>query len=372
MIHARPMVKKIYRPFRISDRLIRLGGFQYGIGSEIEDDEQGTVWQLLGLMDGTRTASEIVDQMLQTRPNLDRDSVGPAMEAIIEHGFVEDSGAAIPPELSQREVDRYKRNTAYFSWIDTAPRATPYDHQARLKKSRVTVLGLGGSGSSVAVGLAAAGVGSILCADFDTVEESNLNRQILYTEDDIGKNKVDAAVARLRKLNSCIDVTGLQVQVREPADLLPLMENRDLLLMCADKPADSIQRIVNQAALRTNTPWIISAYAGPMVVVGTHVPHVTPCVECMIRHMDAEKEKMGVIPRQFLFGMPDLQAVISPTAALTGSLAALEAIYYLTGLNPQTLGRVFHQNLIAYDQSFYLTWPLWEECPTCGPHRPKA
>ena len=74
------------------------------------------------------------------------------------------------------------------------PRASSWDAQARLARSRVTVVGLGGSGAGAAAALAASGVGRLHCVDPDAVELSNLNRQVLYSEDDIGRPKVDAAV----------------------------------------------------------------------------------------------------------------------------------------------------------------------------------
>ena len=88
-------------------------------------------------------------------------------------------------------------STRYFSWIDTDPRRSRYDVQVALKRARVTVLGMGGTGGAVAMGLVAAGVGRLHCLDFDDVEVSNLNRQVLYTEDDIGRPKVDTAVRRI-------------------------------------------------------------------------------------------------------------------------------------------------------------------------------
>ena len=63
---------------------------------------------------------------------------------------------------------------------------------------------------------------------------------------------------------------------------------------------------------------------------------------------------------------PVVHAVIAPTASLTGHLGALEAIYFLTGLRPQTVGRIFHQNLMIYDHFYYIEAPFWPECPACG------
>lgn len=366
----RPKIKRMHSPFRTPGGKIVIGTTQRETGAEIDDDDQGTVWLLLTLMDGTRTVDQIADAAVLARPGLDRDSVCQAVGAIIEHGFVEDAAAGPPREFSPEELDRYSRNINYFSWIDTLPRPSPFVHQQRLKGSKVSILGLGGSGSSVALTLAAAGVGSILCADFDKVEESNLSRQLLYDEDHVGKPKVEAAVKRLNMLNSHIEATGREVRVESADDVIPLMEGRDLLMMCADTPRDRIQLIVNEAGLRTGVPWIVCAYAGPMLVVGTNVPFTTPCIECLKHHEELEEIRRNRDKKEFLFTTPIVQAVIAPTAGLTGCLGALEAIYFLTGLKPQTIGRNFHLNLLNYEHHYYYQWPFWPECPACGPSSP--
>jgi molybdopterin/thiamine biosynthesis adenylyltransferase len=308
--------------------------------------------------------------MQRITPDLDPESVYEAIETFIDGGFVEDAGAPPPAGLTAAELARYDRNTNYFSWVDVQPRPSPYEHQRRLKNASVTVLGLGGTGSAVAMSLAAAGVGSLHCVDFDRVEEANLNRQLLYTEDDIGRPKVEAAVARLRRLNSHVNVTGQEVQVQSSDDIAPLAEGRDLLVLCADTPPEQIYLWTNEAALRTNTPWLVSAYAGPMLVVGIYVPFETPCYQCLNHDQAQKRVARDGSEAQALLAVPVVNAVIAPTANLTGHLGALEAVYFLTGLQPQTRGRVFHQNLMIYDHFYYVEPPFWAECPACGPESP--
>jgi molybdopterin/thiamine biosynthesis adenylyltransferase len=365
-----PRIKHVHYPERLPSNRIRIGTLQYGVGSEVQDDEEDNIWRLLGLMDGTRTMDAIVSEMQQAAPDLDEGSIYEATDAFINAGFVEDAGAPPPPELTVAELERYSRNTNYFSWVDTQPRPSPYEHQRRLKNAKVTILGLGGSGSAMAMSLAAVGVGSLHCVDFDCVEESNLNRQLLYTEEDIGCSKVETAVARLRWLNSHITVSGQEVQVQSSDDIVSLMERCDLFVLCADTPSEDIQLWANDAALRTNTPWLMSLYAGPMLVVGIFVPFETPCYQCLTYHETQKRVERYGGEAQALLGAPTANAVIAPTANLTGNLGALEAVYFLTGLQPQTVGRIFHQNLMMYDHFYYIEAPFWPECPACGPDSP--
>jgi molybdopterin-synthase adenylyltransferase len=293
-----------------------------------------------------------------------------AIDILIGQGFVEDATTLPPSELSDTELERYSRNINYFSRVDTQPGSSPYDHQRRLKNAQVTVLGLGGSGSATAMSLAAVGVGSLHLADFDQVEVSNLNRQLLYTADDVGRPKVAAAIDRLHQLNPYITITGQGLQVKSSDDLVPLMEGRDLFMLCADTPPVQLQLWVSDAALRTQTPWLINSYSGPVLGVGIFVPFQTPCYQCLKHEEDRQHTERDENILEHLFHPQMLQAVIAPTASLTGHLGALEAIYFITGLPAQTVGRVFHQDLTTYEHCFYTKVPFWLECPCCSADSP--
>ncbi|MCA0350588.1 MAG: ThiF family adenylyltransferase [Chloroflexi bacterium] len=360
-----PQIKYAHNPVRLSHNRIRIGTIQYGVGSEIIDDEQGTIWRLLQLMDGTRTIETIITEM-QLGTSIDTESIREAITDLIESGFVEDVDAPPPLVLTSAELERYSRSVNYFSWIDTTPRSSSYEIQSRLKQSHVTLLGLGGSGSSVAMSLVAAGIHSLHCVDFDKVELSNLNRQLLFNEKDLGNSKVESGVNHLKDINSYVNITGQELKVESANDIIPLMRNCDLFILCADKPQEIILQWTNSAAFETNTPWMMCLYAGPMVVIGIFVPHQTPCYECM-KHDENDKNVLrdGTNP-EHLYNRLDINAVIAPTASLTGHFGALEAIYFLTGLQPQTVGKIFHQNLMIYDHIYYITPSFWPECPVCS------
>ncbi|MGH8929946.1 MAG: ThiF family adenylyltransferase [Egibacteraceae bacterium] len=150
-------------------------------------------------------------------------------------------------------------------------------------------------------------------------------------------------------------------------DVVTLMQGCDLLILCADQPHPDIQLWTNEAALRTATPWTICLYTGPMMVTGIFIPRQTPCYRCYLETeptlLVSESGERG----EALFA-PAGNAVIAPSANLTGHLGALDAIYFLTGLKAQTVGRVFHQNLMIYDHHYYIEPSFSHSCPACGPH----
>lgn len=359
----RPRIKNVHGPIALPGRRITIGLKQYGVAAEIEDDEAGTVERILTLMDGTRDLDEICAGVAATHPGVDQESVREAVADLISAGYAEDDAAPLPANLTDREAARYTSPRHYYAWIDDVPRASPFDVQARLKASSVAVLGLGGTGSAVAAGLVASGVGRVHCADFDVVEEANLCRQLLYTENDIGAAKVARAVERLSAMNSFVEVTGEELRVGSVEDVVAMMAGRDAFVLCADEPRPDITRWTNEAALRTGTPWFMALYTGPMSVVGGFVPGKTGCWECWHR---AHDEQEHVRDGRRLFPMTRENAVVAATASVSGHLCALEVTYHLGGLPTQARGRVLHWNFARWDHQYFIDVPGEPDCPACG------
>ena len=163
--------------------------------------------------------------------------------------------------------------------MDLIPRESSWEPQARLRDARVTILGVGGTGGIAALALAASGVGHLHCVDPDEVELSNLSRQILYSEDDIGQPKADSAVTRLRRLNADIEVTGQRLEATGIDDVLELARDCDVLLLGADRPPE-LRIWTNRACLAAKRPWVDAGYHGPLVQVAAFVPGDGPCWEC--------------------------------------------------------------------------------------------
>jgi molybdopterin-synthase adenylyltransferase len=207
----RPRVKPEHAPYRIADGKIRIGGVSYGLAAEIADPD-GWVWTMLTAMDGTRGVPEIIEQVSAAHPGQPAETLRRGVRQLLSSGYVEDMSAPAPEILSERDIRRYDRAVGYFRWLDLIPRESSWTPQAILRGARVTILGIGGTGGAAAMALAASGIGHLHCVDPDEVELSNLSRQVLYTEDDIGKPKADSAVARLRRLNSDIEVAGQQLE----------------------------------------------------------------------------------------------------------------------------------------------------------------
>jgi len=355
-------VKPEHAPYRLSDSRVRIGGDVYGIASEIEDPN-GLAWAALNLMDGTRTRHEIADALAARFPELSVATATGVVDALVRSGHIEDADSAAPAELTPREQERYLRNRDFFRWADVSPCGNPWIPQLRLKSARVVVIGLGGTGSHAAWSLAAAGVGHIHCVDPDTVELSNLNRQILYTEADIGRRKVDVALHRLSAVNSDVTITGECRRIDRREALVPLLADCDVLALCADEPRGDagLRRWANRACLAAGVPWVGGGYSGPLVTTCVTGPG-GPCFECLQHAAEQERRRKGQ-PKSVELGWP---GVLATTAALSGQLVAQAVISLLTDIPAIAPGYLTGLNVIAPDQHFYVRPERRPDCPACS------
>ena len=365
----RPRTKKALSPFRLPSGKILLARDVYGLGRTLDDDRAGTVWRLLELMDGSRDLPALHKALARTHRGRDRDAVGRAVAELHRLGVVEEGLPPSSREVPRRQQDRYSRNREFFSLVTVGSHRSAWELQDRLRQSRVTVLGLGAIGTATAASLAALGVGHLRLFDYDRVERSNLNRQLLYTTRDIGRFKVDAAKARLRALNPEIEIVGRRRRVRSAADLPPLLEDTDLFVLGADQPHE-ILAWTNEAALRVGTPWLDNSYAGPRCAIALFVPGRTPCLRCLQHHLEGRLRRQKAFQGADLFPPAAANAVIAPTAGIAGHLGALQALYFLTGLPTPAEGRLLQVNLWR-PQDVRLERPtFWRSCPACGGRGP--
>jgi adenylyltransferase/sulfurtransferase len=217
--------------------------------------------------------------------------------------------------LSERERQRYQRQMLIFG----------DEGQERLKQARVFIAGAGGLGSPVATYLAVAGVGTITLVDHDTVELSNLNRQILHWDSDVGRAKTESAAEKLRAINPDIAIRAFDGTID--------VKNADVSTEDSDVIVDAMDNyptryLLNRTAIRRHIPFIHGAIRGFDGQAMTVLPGRTACLRCVFPSAPPAE--------QF--------PVIGVTAGTIGLIQATEVIKYLLGT-----GELLENRLLIWD-----------------------
>jgi molybdopterin/thiamine biosynthesis adenylyltransferase len=218
--------------------------------------------------------------------------------------------------LTSDEINRYDRQIAIPGFGEAG--------QQKLKLARIVIAGCGGLGSPAAIYLAAAGVGTIRLIDQDKVELSNLNRQILHWEKDIGRDKVHSAMEKLKLLNSGVQIETVNETITGE-NIRSLIAGFDVIVDALDNLPTRF--IINKAAVQNKIPFIHGAIHGFEGRVMTVTPG-SACLRCLYQ---------GVPPQQKF-------PVLGSTPAVIGSIQATEVIKLITGL-----GTLLTNRLLLYD-----------------------
>lgn len=366
----RPRIKTEHRPVRYGQDYIRIGGAVPGIAADIHDPD-GSVWALLGLLDGTRTVDQVIAAVVHRFPHLHPDDVRTDIDDLNGRGHIEDAEPAAPRQLDDLARERYSRGQRWWTWVDRVPRATGWHAQLALTQSRILVIGLGGAGGAAALALAQSGVGALHCVDFDAVELSNLNRQSLYTEHDLGRSKVRAALARLRAFNSTVAITGEHRPIGSTAAVRAIAPNFDVVLLAADQPQE-ITSWVNQGCAATGTAWVHCGYHGPIVSVGMYRPGHGPCYDCVVAETAAQRRRAGFPATRHATNerYRPTQAATAVTAGMTGLLAAHAVMSLITGIPPTPAPATIVFNLLTRTASTLVPVMARPGCGICGTGSP--
>lgn len=337
-------------------------------GSMLEiEDPDGDVRTLLTLLDGNRTVAEIDSAFHGLRPGSEFD-VPAAVAQLDESGLIDD--AAAPTVLSAYELERWKRNLGFFETYASMSR-NKYTMQERLTDCRVALLGIGGVGSHVGFDLMGLGVRDFKMVDFDKVELSNLNRQILYTEGDIGQPKVELAVRRLRDYYPGATITGVERKLTSVEDIREVIADRDFVFCAVDRPKMQVIKWVNEACVQAGVPFVGGGVETQRSILYLVVPGVTGCIECWERSSagdeltQAIRAQMAEVHTESGVG-PDMAAFGPMVTALT-TLMVTEFVRFVTGIaEPIAAGRLVETQFDDLSTRQVEQWERSADCPVCS------
>jgi len=252
-------------------------------------------------------------------------------------------GEVLRNMLTNDERERYDRQIMI--------RGIGEEGQAKLKQAKVCIAGVGGLGSPIAIYLAAAGVGTIRLVDHDRVELSNLNRQVLHGDEDIGKRKGESAMGKLKKLNQQVEIDAIAETITEN-NVAQLVNDCDLIVDAMDNLPT--RYLLNKAAIDKRIPFFHGAVYGFEGRAMTVIPGKSACLWCVYQGRITE----GKFP------------VIGVAPAVIGCIQATEVIKYIVGI-----GELLTNRLLIYDglnlEFTKLTVKPDPNCKHCGHLVPK-
>ncbi len=242
--------------------------------------------------------------------------------------------------LTPKERERYSRQIQLLGIGEAG--------QNTLKNTTAVISGVGGLGGTVALYLAVAGVGKLILVRGGELRLDDLNRQILMTDDWVGKTRVTKAKETLIQINPDIEVEAIAAYITAD-NVDSLVQRSDIALSCAHNFPE--RTLLNAACVRWQKPMVEAAMNSMDAYLTTIVPGKTPCLSCLFPEMpDWDRRAFGVL------------GAVSGTLAC---LAALEAIKLITGLGQPLLGQLLNMDLA---QAEFNKLRLYKDpnCPVCG------
>lgn len=315
-----------------------------------------SVLACIKLFDGNHTLSNISQEI-----RIPFEELSLLVQYLVKERFIEKRRERARPDV------RYVRQLNFFAAFET-PTVERSEYQEKLREAHAVVVGCGGIGSWVVEHLVRCGVGTLTVIDPDIVAFSNLTRQALYFEKDVGKKKVDVLKSRAHMINSSVKVYAVERRIRTTRSLIPLIRGSSIVLQCADQPdIETINDIVSRACFHLSVPHVLcGGYDGHLSYVGqTVIPHKTSCWRCYVEGGVYERGLKGF--KHVRVTSVSIQGgTLSPIACITANIHALEAIRVISGFaKPLMFNNKAELDFLSF--SFAKTKiPRKKNCSLCG------
>ena len=226
------------------------------------------------------------------------------------------------------------------------------DGQQKLLDAHVLIMGLGGLGSPVAMYLAAAGIGKMTLVDFDHVDLSNLQRQIIHNTDNLNQSKAESAAQRIKQLNPQVETICIKQKLEQPA-LQSLLPGVTLVIDATDNFATRF--MINRACYNTRTPLVSGAairMEGQVSVFDFNNPD-SPCYRCLYDEEGEEETSCSET------------GVMAPMVGIIGSIQAMEAIKLIANYGETLTGKLLITDAM-YQEWRSMKFKKSPACPVCG------
>lgn len=246
-------------------------------------------------------------------------------------------------ELSSKDIDRYSRQIMLEE--------IGYQGQLNLRSAKICVVGVGGLGNPITTRLAAMGVGKLRIVDRDVIELSNLHRQTMFDESDVGQVKVEVAAKKLKKLNPDVEIESLPISINDYT-AFDAVEGCDVVIDALDSV--NARYALNRACVEKNIPFVTGAAVGVSGQAFTILPGKSACYSCMFPELDEDS-------------MPtcSIEGVHPSILSIIGGIEVAEAVKIILGKTPSLSDKILHVDLENLDFVMTKTFRA-EECSVCG------
>jgi adenylyltransferase/sulfurtransferase len=249
-------------------------------------------------------------------------------------------------ELTSNDLQRYSRQIMLEE--------IGFNGMEKLRSAKVCVVGVGGIGNPVVTQLTAMGINKLRIVDRDVVEISNLHRQHLYTEDDLGKVKVEAAAQQLKKMNTSVEIEAVPKSITKYT-AEDIVEGFDVVIDALD--SIDARYAINDACIKYNVPFIYAGALGMLGTICTILPNKSACLRCMF-------------PALVEDDMPtcSTEGIHPSILYLVGGIQVSEAVKIIIGQKPALVNNLLYIDLneLSFDR---IQMFRHEECPSCGSNK---
>jgi len=268
------------------------------------------------------------------------------LETVLKDGdevYILPAVAGGSEELSKKDLDKFSRQIMLEE--------IGYNGQLKLKNSKVCVVGTGGLGHPIISRLATMGIGSLRIIDRDVIELSNLHRQTMFDEDDVGQIKVEVAAKKLKKLNPDCNIEALAISVNDYT-AFEVVDGCDVVIDALDSV--NARYALNKACVKNNIPFVTGAAVGVSGQAFTVLPKESACYFCMFPELDEDT-------------MPtcSIEGVHPSILSIVGGIEVAEAVKIIIGKKPNLSEKILHIDLENLDFNNTRTFRA-DECPICG------
>lgn len=300
---------------------------------------------LFKLFDGTKTKKQIIKQVQRENKSADLETIENVIQNL-ERLNIFDNFNINKGGLRDSYLRPLERQIKYFSAFETSAQDR-YHYQGIIKKTKITILGLGHIGHWVALSLIASGFTNLKIVDFDIIEKKNVPFQILFNINDIGRRKVDVVIKNLKMKSRELSIKGKNKKLASVSEIKKFVKNSDIVIQCCDVPRVTIGRMITEACTETKIPmlFISSNRVGPF-----YIPDQTACGGCLEETMQKKFPEYGTTVEHLInseiHSFPEL-AVLGANLSIIG---VKEIISHTLRLGkPKTYNAIITSNPLTLD-----------------------